>query len=226
MIGIKQNISTAYHQQTDGQSKRTNQLMEAVLRTLCNAQGNDWAQWLAIIAYALNSWPNTTTKQILYEVLLGVLPKAHQILHRSHFNSIVECLEAMKLISKQVEENILCTQDQLIKQTHFKPYTFRDLLWLDARNLCTTYPLQKLTPKRYGPFLVTKVISHTSYQLGLPAQWKVHNMFHASYLSPYYKSPEHGENFPKPPPDLINGEKEWEVEQIVGMHKFGHKKTL
>jgi hypothetical protein len=51
-------------------------------------------------------------------------------------------------------------------------------------------------------------------------------MFHAAYLSPYHKSPEHGQNFPRPPPDLINGEKEWKVEQIVGIHKFRHKKTL
>jgi hypothetical protein len=35
-IGIKQNISSAYHPQTDGQSERTNQSMEAVLQTLCN----------------------------------------------------------------------------------------------------------------------------------------------------------------------------------------------
>jgi hypothetical protein len=81
-------------------------------------------------------------------------------------------------------------------------------------------------PKRYGPFKVMKVISHTSYQLELPTQWKIHNVFHASYLSPYHKSLEHGENFMRPPPDLIDGEKEWEVEQIVGMCKFGHKKTL
>jgi hypothetical protein len=135
-------------------------------------------------------------------------------------------LEAIKLIRKQVEENILRAQDQLIKQTHFKPYALGDLLWLDARNLRTSYPSQKLTPKRYGPFRVIKVISHTSYQLELPPQWKIHNVFHASYLSPYHKSPEHGENFPRPPPDLIDGEKEWEVEQIVGMCKFGRKKTL
>jgi hypothetical protein len=88
------------------------------------------------------------------------------------------------------------------------------------------YPSQKLAPKHYRPFRVTKVVSHTSYQLELPAQWKIHNMFHILYLSPYHESPEHGKNFPRPLPDLINGEKEQEVEQIVGMCKYGCKKTL
>jgi transposase InsO family protein len=107
-LGIKQNISSAYHPQTNGQLERTNQSMEAVLRTLCNVQGNDWVWWLPVIAYTLNSRPNATTKQTPYEVLLGLLPKAHQILHQSHFSSTMECLEAVKLIRKQVEENILC----------------------------------------------------------------------------------------------------------------------
>jgi hypothetical protein len=51
--------------------------MEVVLCTLCNAQGNDWAKWLPVTAYALNSRPNATTKQIPYEILMGYLPKAH-----------------------------------------------------------------------------------------------------------------------------------------------------
>ena len=35
---------------------------------------------------------------------------------------------------------------------------------------------------------------------------------------------EHSENFPRPPPELIEGEKEWKVEQILGMRKFGRNK--
>ena len=34
-------------------------------------------------------------------------------------------------------------------------------------------------------------------------------------LHPYKETEEHGENFTEPPPDLINEEPEWEVEQIL-----------
>ena len=94
-----------------------------------------------------------------------------------------------------------------------------DKVWLDAKNLTTTHPTAKLAPKHYGPLLVTAAISHTSYHLKLPPQWKVHNVFHASLLTPYKETPEHGPNFPEPSPELINGELEWEVEQIMNTRR-------
>jgi hypothetical protein len=42
--GIKQNISTAYHPQTDGQFERTNQTLKTYLHIFCNEQQNDWAK--------------------------------------------------------------------------------------------------------------------------------------------------------------------------------------
>ena len=38
ILGVTQNLSTAYHLQTDGQSERTNQTMEGLLRIFCNHQ--------------------------------------------------------------------------------------------------------------------------------------------------------------------------------------------
>ena len=40
-------------------------------------------------------------------------------------------------------------------------------------------------------------------------------MFHTSLLTPYKEDDIHSLNFPQPPPDLINGEEEYEVEQIL-----------
>ena len=62
------------------------------------------------------------------------------------------------------------------------------------------------------------------YQLQLPPSWKIHNVFHASYLSQYRETKEHGPNYLKPPPDIIEGQPEWEVEAIVGMRLHGRKK--
>jgi hypothetical protein len=114
----------------------------------------------------------------------------------------------------------------LIKTNMFKPYALGQRVWLEATNLRTTHPTAKLWPKRYGPFTITCVISHVAYQLDLPPQWKIYNVFHTAYLSPYKETEEHGPNFPEPPSDLIEGVKEYEVERIVDMRHFGRNKKL
>jgi hypothetical protein len=58
-------------------------------------------------------------------------------------------------------------------------------------------------------------MSPWDYQLALPKQWKIHNVFHAGLLSPYKETEEHGPNFEEPPPDLIDGKEEYEVKSIV-----------
>ncbi len=84
----------------------------------------------------------------------------------------------------------------------------------------------KLTPKCLGPFEITKEISPVAYQLALPVNWRIHNVFHASLLNPYHETAVHGPNFTRPPPDLIEGEEEFEVERIVAHRTFGRSKHL
>jgi hypothetical protein len=88
------------------------------------------------------------------------------------------------------------------------------------------HPTAKLAPKRYGPFSIKRKISDVVYQLELPPQWKIHNVFHASLLTPYVETELHGPNFAEPPPTIREGEPEFEVEQIVGSRRVGRKKTL
>jgi len=54
LLGIKQNISTAYHPQTDGQTERVNQDLEQFLRIFVNHRQDDWAEWLAIAEFSYN----------------------------------------------------------------------------------------------------------------------------------------------------------------------------
>src|SRR5258707_1612662 len=97
------------------------------------------------------------------------------------------------------------------------PSQFRigDQIWLDAKNLHLPYQNTKLAPKRHGPFRITKEISPVAYQLSLPASWAIHDVFHASLLLPYQENAIHGPNFSRPPPDLVQGSEEYEVEHLV-----------
>ena len=47
-----------------------------------------------------------------------------------------------------------------------------------------------------------------------------------SLLSPYVETQTHRPNFKEPPPDLIEEQPEWEVQEILDSQRFGHKKLL
>ena len=77
-LSINQNISTAYHPQTDGQSERTNQRLEQYLRIFIDYHQDNWASLLPLAQYTLNSWPNATTKKAPFELIMGYVPRVHQ----------------------------------------------------------------------------------------------------------------------------------------------------
>jgi Chromo (CHRromatin Organisation MOdifier) domain len=82
-----------------------------------------------------------------------------------------------------------------------------------------SHPFMKLEPKHYGPFPIIKVISDIVFKLKLPYQWlkcKVHPIFHASLLSLYKETEEHGLNFLEPPLEVVEGAEEYEVKAILG----------
>src|SRR5579863_7574009 len=99
-------------------------------------------------------------------------------------------------------------------------------VWLEAKNLPLPHGTIKLAPRRHGPFPITRVISPVAYQLELPHQWNIHPVFHTSLLTPYVKTDSHGPNYSRPPPDLILGEAEYEVEQIRSHRCHRRRKQL
>src|SRR5260221_12831745 len=105
-------------------------------------------------------------------------------------------------------------------------FPVRTQVWLEGTHLCLPYQVTKLAPKHYGPFEITKEISPVAYQLCLPTAWNIHNIFHASLLSPYRETNAHGPNYSRPPPDLIEGEEEYKVERIINHQHTGRARTL
>uniref|UniRef100_A0A0W0GDJ2 Chromo domain-containing protein n=1 Tax=Moniliophthora roreri TaxID=221103 RepID=A0A0W0GDJ2_MONRR len=89
-------------------------------------------------------------------------------------------------------------------------------VWLEGKNLSLGYPSPKLSPKRKGPFEITEVLGPMTYKLKLPFQWRIHPVFHAGLLSPFKETDVHGPNFLEPPPDIVEGQEEYEVEAIIG----------
>ena len=44
---------------------------------------------------------------------------------------------------------------------------------------------------------------------------KIHDVFHVDLLIPYKETEAYGNAYPQPPPELIDGQEEYEVEEII-----------
>ncbi|GJZ88197.1 putative reverse transcriptase domain-containing protein [Tanacetum coccineum] len=70
-LGTYLDMSTAYHPQTDGQSKRTIQILEDMLRACMIDFGNGWDRHLPLIEFSYNNSYHTSIKAAPFEGLYG-----------------------------------------------------------------------------------------------------------------------------------------------------------
>jgi hypothetical protein len=59
-MGTTRNLSTAFHPETDGQTQRTNAILEQYLGAYCNYQQDNWKQLLPIAEFRYNTQSETT----------------------------------------------------------------------------------------------------------------------------------------------------------------------
>lgn len=68
-------MSSSYHPQTDGQSKRLNQCVEGFLRCMVHSCPKKWAAWLPLAEYWYNTSFHSALGQTPFEVLYGYPPR-------------------------------------------------------------------------------------------------------------------------------------------------------
>jgi hypothetical protein len=223
-LGIQQNLSTAFHPQTDGLSERKNQWVEQYLRLIATNQ-EEWSNWLPVATLAHNNSANSTTGFAPSQLLIGweprMTPEQAELSNNQAAEQIAESLRNNRVMAIQALNRIANKNP-----TPDAKWTQGQMVWLEAKNLALPYGTVKLAPRRHGPFRISKVILPVAYQLMLPLQWNIHPVFHVSLLTPYVETDNHGPNFSRPPPDITIGENEYEVETIRSHRYFGKQKKL
>jgi hypothetical protein len=106
------------------------------------------------------------------------------------------------------------------KQSKFIPFKKNQKVWLDTRNLKISHH-KKIAPKQEGPFKIDEVLGPVTYRLKLPESWRIHNVFHATLLRPYIENKVYGNNYPRPLPELLEGEEVYEVKMILKHRRRG-----
>jgi hypothetical protein len=223
-MGIKSRMSTAFHPQTDGETERVNQELEVYLRMFCATEPDQWNHYLPMAEFAHNSRVHDSIKQTPFNVILGSDPIGiPTVIPRFSAPAAEEkTKELIRIRQEALAAHELARQVMAQRRTKEpKKLGSGELVWLEMRNIKGPYETKKLAPKREGPFEVSEVLGKYTYRLQLPKTWRIHNVFDRSLLTPYVQTQEHGENFLRPPPDIIEGEEQYEIQNILRHRRKG-----
>ncbi|CAN6691577.1 unnamed protein product [Malus baccata var. baccata] len=172
-LGTQLLYSTAYHPQTDGQSERTIQTLEDMLRSSVLQFGDSWHDRLDLMEFAYNnSFHSSIGPEIVDETTQNV---------------------------QVIKSNLKVAQDRqkslADRHTTDRVYDVGDWVFLKLspwRGVVRFGKRGKLSPRYIEPYVITERIGEVAYRLELPPELSlVHNVFHVSMLRHYISDPSH-----------------------------------
>ncbi|CAN6699293.1 unnamed protein product [Malus baccata var. baccata] len=186
-LSTKLLYNTAYHPQTDGQSERSIQTLEDMLRSSVLQFGDSWHDRLDLMEFAYNNSFHSSIGMSPFEALYG--RACRTLLCWSEVGERV--LEGPKIMDETtqniqvIKSNLKATQDRQksLADRHATDRVY-DVVRFGKKG--------KLSPRYIGPYEITERIGEVAYRFELPPELsKVHNVFHVSMLRHYVSDPSH-----------------------------------
>ncbi|EOY31823.1 Uncharacterized protein TCM_039092 [Theobroma cacao] len=171
-LGTNLRFSTAFHPQTDGQSERTIQTLEDMLRACVIDFTGSWDKHLPLVEFVYNNSFQSSIGVAAYKALYGRKCRTplywDEVGERKLIN--VELIDLTNDKIKVIQERLKTTQDSVIRF---------------ARQ-------GKLNLRYIGPFRIIEKIGPVAYRLELPPKLdRIHNVFHVLMLKKYVPDPSH-----------------------------------
>lgn len=192
LAGTQLCMSSAYHPQSDGQTERVNQCVEAYLRCFVHSCPRQWYSWLPLAEFWYNTCYHTTVGKSPFEVLYGHAPL------QLGLESVDQCsvpdlstwLHSHQQMLQQVKFHLQRAQDRMKKQADKgrtdRQFAVGDRVFLKLQPFCQRSVgdrmHSKLAFRFFGPFEIIKKVNHVAYELALPSDSAIHPVFHVSQL--------------------------------------------
>jgi len=224
LLGIKLVSSIAWHPQTNGQTECINQELDQYLQLFVNERQDDWYDLLPMTEFQHNNHVYSATQQPPFLLDTGHIPRMGFEPQQNHsdLETVNEFMERMRMAIKEAKSAICKAQEDMKRyyDRHRTPapvFNPGDKVFLDASDIRTTRPSQKLSHQQLGPFVVERRIGPIAYRLKLPYRMKqLYPVFNVVKLTLAPDDPITGRKTEDhPPPIVIDGEAEWEVEEIL-----------
>jgi len=161
LLGIKLASSTAWHPQTDGQTEHVNQELDQYLRLFVNERQDDWYDLLPLAEFQHNNHVHSATQHPSFLLDTRRLPRMgfEPRQNPSGLETVNEFTERMRMAIEEAKSAIRKAQDDMKKyydrrRTPAPVFNPGDKVFLDASDIRTMRPSQKLSHRQLGPFVV------------------------------------------------------------------------
>nr|GFB48435.1 putative reverse transcriptase domain-containing protein [Tanacetum cinerariifolium] len=185
-------MSTTYHPETDGQSERTIQTLEDMLRACVIDFGKGWVNHLPLVEFSYNNSYHASIKSTPFEALYD-----RKCRSPVSWNEVGEFyLTGPEIVKETTEKIIQIKQRMQAAHDRKKSYAYLkrkpmeflvgDKVMLKVspwKGVVHFGKRRKLNPRYVGPFNVLERVGDVAYKLDLPEEVsRVHNTFHVSNL--------------------------------------------
>ncbi|GJW66546.1 putative reverse transcriptase domain-containing protein [Tanacetum coccineum] len=162
-LGTRLDMSMAYHPQTDGQSERTIQTLEDMLRACVIDFGGSWDVHLPLAEFSYNNSYHSSIRCAPFEALYGRKCRS-------------------PILWAEIGESSLIGPE-LVQETTDKVVLIKEKLKAVRNRVIHFRKKGKLAPRYVGPFEILERIGPVAYRLRLPEELSgVHDTFHVSNL--------------------------------------------
>ena len=200
-LGTRLHFSTAFHPQTDGQSERTIQTLEDMLRACVMEFKGSWDTHLALMEFAYNNSYQASIEMAPFEAMYGRKFRTPVCWDEVGQRRLVgpELVQITSEKVKVVRDNLKTARD---KQKSYADNRCRDLQFkMGNRVFLKISPWKgvlrfgkrgKLSPRFIGPYEIVSKVGPVAYKLKLPPELsRIHDTFHVSMLRKYIPYPSH-----------------------------------
>ncbi|GJS04634.1 putative reverse transcriptase domain-containing protein [Tanacetum coccineum] len=191
-FGTQLDMSTAYHPETDGQSERTIQTLEDMLRACVMDFGKGWDRHLPLIEFSYNNSYHTSIKAAPFEALYGRKCRSPvcwaevgdaQLTGPEIVRETTEKIIQIKHRLQASRDRQKCYADKRRKPLEFQVGDRVMLKVSPWKGVIRFGKRGKLNPRYIGPFKILAKVGTVAYRLELPEKLsRVHSTFHVSNL--------------------------------------------
>ena len=200
-LGTRVHLSTAFHPQTDGQSERTIQVLEDMLRACVMDFGGQWDQFLPLAEFAYNNSYHSSIQMAPFEALYGRRCRSPVGWFESTeprprgTDLLQEALDQVRVIQDRLRTAQSRHQSYADQRRRPLRFSVGDRVFLRVspmKGVMRFGRRGKLSPRYIGPFEILRTVGEVAYELALPPVFSaIHPVFHVSMLRRYVPDESH-----------------------------------